>query len=186
MGAPPYIPLLQPDLEMDAEILELNMVDELNCWVLLVKRIQNLFWCREESQFESKRIVGKDHLKLNLGNRGIDAIAFGFGPHMNKMPEKIDVAYRIERNVFRGRENLQLLVEDIRAHEPPAAADPFSKLVGFKPFKGLYRNRCNPFPAVVSNMSGNLSKIPNNAEPAEDLQYVPGHIDFPPIKPTTR
>ena len=119
MGAPPYIPLLQPDLEMDAEILELNMVDELSHLGPFGQKNPEPLLVSRGVSIRDKRIVGKDHLKLNLGNRGIDAIAFGFGPHMNKMPEKIDVAYRIERNVFRGRENLQLMVEDIRAHEPP-------------------------------------------------------------------
>ena len=119
MGSPPYIPLLQPDFEMDAETLELNMVDELNHLGPFGQKNPEPLLVSRGVSIRDKRIVGKDHLKLNLGDRGIDAIAFGFGPYMNKMPEKIDVAYRIERNVFRGRENLQLMVEDIRAHQPP-------------------------------------------------------------------
>ena len=124
LGAPPFIPELKPDYEMNAESLELQMVDELaklgpfgqkNPEPLLVSRGVSI---------KDRRIVGKDHLKLNLGDHGIDAIAFGFGPYLNKMPEKIDVAYRIERNVFRGRENLQLMVEDIRAHEPETTQTP--------------------------------------------------------------
>jgi len=124
LGEPPFIPELKPDYEMNAESLELQMVDELaklgpfgqkNPEPLLVSRGVSI---------RDRRIVGKDHLKLNLGDQGIDAIAFGFGPYLNKMPEKIDVAYRIERNVFRGRENLQLMVEDIRAHEPETTQAP--------------------------------------------------------------
>ncbi|MBT6178027.1 MAG: single-stranded-DNA-specific exonuclease RecJ [Deltaproteobacteria bacterium] len=121
IGAPPYIPVLQPDLEMDAETLELQMVDELAALGPFGQKNPEPLLVSRGVSIRDRRIVGKDHLKLNLGERGIDAIAFGFGPYMNKMPEKIDVAYRIERNVFRGRENLQLMVEDIRPHEtqPP-------------------------------------------------------------------
>ena len=111
---------------MDAETLELQMVDDLAALGPFGQKNPEPLLVSRGVSIRDRRIVGKDHLKLNLGERGIDAIAFGFGPYMNKMPEKIDVAYRIERNVFRGRENLQLMVEDIRPHETQA---PEPKLV---------------------------------------------------------
>ena len=116
IGAPPYVPVLQPDLEMDADNLGLEMVDELASLGPFGQQNPEPLLVSRGVSIREKRIVGKDHLKLNLGHSGVDAIAFGFGPHMNKMSEKIDVAYRIERNVYRGRENLQLMVEDIREH----------------------------------------------------------------------
>lgn len=67
------------------------------------------------------RVVGKEgsHLKLNLraGGRFYDAIAFRQGYWMEDLPERIDLAYRFEINVFNGRSSLQLNVKDIKAAE---------------------------------------------------------------------
>ena len=62
----------------------------------------------------SKRIVGQKHLKLSIGSEGHDAIAFGFGEHLNTLGNYVDAVFRIERNVYRGKESLQLKIEDLR------------------------------------------------------------------------
>ena len=62
-----------------------------------------------------KRIVGETHLKLRLGDEAHDAIAFGMGHLAEDLPNVLDVAYRLEANIFRGRESLQLMIEDMRA-----------------------------------------------------------------------
>ncbi len=67
---------------------------------------------------ESARTVGKEgkHLKLKL-KPGFDAIAFQQGHWAADMPERIDIAYRIEENVYMGRVNVQLNIKDIKASE---------------------------------------------------------------------
>ncbi|MEE4194671.1 MAG: DHHA1 domain-containing protein, partial [Anaerolineae bacterium] len=65
------------------------------------------------------RGVGRDgsHLKLTLqaGSNTFDAIAFRQGYWLADMPERIDLAYRFEMNVFNGRSTLQLNVKEIKA-----------------------------------------------------------------------
>ncbi len=54
------------------------------------------------------------HLKFKAD--GIDAIAFGKGDmmHVLNQGDLIDVAFYLDINVFRGQENLQLMVQDIK------------------------------------------------------------------------
>ena len=66
----------------------------------------------------SKRIVGQNHLKLSLqapdSNFEIDAIAFNVTDE--KWPAHVrqaNIAYRLDVNVFRGNQNLQLMVDHI-------------------------------------------------------------------------
>lgn len=64
------------------------------------------------------RKVGKEnnHLKLTITDGRIlyDAVAFRQGHWADDMPERIDILYSFEKNVFNGRENLQLNVKDLR------------------------------------------------------------------------
>jgi len=67
----------------------------------------------------SKRTVGQGgrHLKLTVRQAGkvFDAIAFGFGERAGGLPDRLELAYRLERNEFRGVETLQLNVQDLRS-----------------------------------------------------------------------
>jgi single-stranded-DNA-specific exonuclease len=65
------------------------------------------------------RTVGKEghHLKLKLARVGqppLDAIGFGLGDWMDRIPERIDVAYQLEINEWNGNRSLQLNMQDIR------------------------------------------------------------------------
>ncbi len=68
---------------------------------------------------ESQRIVGEKHLKMTLcpaaGSRSVDAIAFNVDPRSwpNEAVREVDIAYRLDVNEFRGRRNVQLIVEQI-------------------------------------------------------------------------
>jgi single-stranded-DNA-specific exonuclease len=70
------------------------------------------------------RAVGKEkrHLKLTLddGNGTWDAIAFRQGEWAGKLPDRIDVVYRLEVNEWNNQRQLQLNVQDIRPTEDPA------------------------------------------------------------------
>ncbi len=65
-------------------------------------------------EIQDVRAVGNDkHLKIKLS--GIDGIAFGKGSlaKILKVGQLVDVAYYFEKNVFNGRENLQMKVVDL-------------------------------------------------------------------------
>ena len=67
------------------------------------------------------RIVGNNHLKLNLAQDentryGIDGIAFQMGQYHPFIRRKIpfDICYTLEENTFNGKTSLQLNVKDIK------------------------------------------------------------------------
>lgn len=66
----------------------------------------------------SARSVGSDarHLKLTVTDGRIvyDAIGFGMGEWLERMPKAIDLLYRFETNEFNGRTSLQLNVRDLK------------------------------------------------------------------------
>lgn len=68
-----------------------------------------------------QRLVGKHHLKLQLlhedGGEALDAIAFNvdLATWPNQRVRRVHVAYKLDINVFRNRERLQLLVTALSA-----------------------------------------------------------------------
>jgi single-stranded-DNA-specific exonuclease len=64
------------------------------------------------------RKIGKEsqHLRLTVSDGRItfDAVAFRQGLWADQMPKTVDLAYVFEKNVYNGRESLQLNVRDIR------------------------------------------------------------------------
>ena len=67
-----------------------------------------------------QRLVGQKHLKMVLKSDGaneVDAIAFNVDLESwpNAMVKRVHIAYRLDINVFRGQETVQLIVEQIEA-----------------------------------------------------------------------
>ena len=69
------------------------------------------------------RIVGNNHLKLNLAEDettrfGMDGIAFQLGQFYPFISRRIpfDICYTIEENTFNGKTTIQLNVKDIKVH----------------------------------------------------------------------
>jgi single-stranded-DNA-specific exonuclease len=114
---------LMPSLEIDASLDFTELDDEL---MAFIDRLQpcgqaNPYPVFSTSAVEilSKRVVGKGgrHLKLTVRQSGrvLDAIAFGFGQQIGELPQRLEMAYRLERNEFRGVVSLQLNVQDLRS-----------------------------------------------------------------------
>lgn len=61
----------------------------------------------------------KKHLKMKVSDGTLtnDAIAFRLGDWADCMPEKIDLMYTCEKNVYQGRESFQLNVRDLKPSE---------------------------------------------------------------------
>ncbi|MFQ5942085.1 MAG: single-stranded-DNA-specific exonuclease RecJ [Anaerolineales bacterium] len=113
---------LRPRLEIDASVGFDELDDDL---MAFIDRLQPCGQANPDPVFAtagvevlSKRAVGQGgkHLKLTLRHTGriFDAIAFGFGDQSGKLPGRIDLAYRLERNEFRGVVSLQLNAQDFR------------------------------------------------------------------------
>lgn len=65
------------------------------------------------------RVVGRDHLKLCLGEDGytLDAIGFGMAARLAEVArpgQPLDVAYRLEENTWNGRTRVQARLADVR------------------------------------------------------------------------
>ncbi len=118
--------MLTPELEIDAE-LKLSEID----WKLfrIIKQfapfgpgnMSPLFITRSASDKGSARIVGNNHLKLDVVDaanprQSIPAIGFGLGEHFPDISRKIpfDLCYSIEENEYNGMVSLQLNVKDIK------------------------------------------------------------------------
>jgi single-stranded-DNA-specific exonuclease len=65
-----------------------------------------------------KRLVGrgKDHLKLTLEDEGVvfDAIGFRMGSRYEALPDRVEVAYRLQLNDYWDIPTLELTLVDIR------------------------------------------------------------------------
>ena len=73
------------------------------------------------------RAVGSErrHLKLYVADEAgepWDAIAFGQGHWADRLPPRVDLAYRLERNEWNGEVTLQLNVQDIRPYTSAGAS----------------------------------------------------------------
>jgi len=114
---------LMPSLAIDASLDFGELDDEL---MAFIDRLQpcgqaNPYPVFSTSGVEilSKRVVGKGgrHLKLTVRQSGkvFDAIAFGFGRQIGELSDRLEMAFRLERNEFRGAVSLQLNVQDLRS-----------------------------------------------------------------------
>jgi single-stranded-DNA-specific exonuclease len=73
-----------------------------------------------EFQLVDQRLVGQKHLKMVVKSKEgteIDAIAFNIDLKKwpNAMVKNVHIAYRLDINVFRGQESVQLIIEQIEA-----------------------------------------------------------------------
>ena len=121
LGAPPYVATVRLDLEIPARELSLGMVDELQRLAPFGQDNPEPMLVLRSLEVREKRIVGDNHLKVSLRSVTddvlFDGIGFGLGQLSEVLPARVDAAFRLERNVFRGRETVQLKLEDLRACE---------------------------------------------------------------------
>ncbi len=113
---------LRPALSVDAVLSFDQLNDDLMDFVEKLEPCGEgnpapVFTTREATVL-SKRAVGADrkHLKLALhhSDRVFDAIGFNLGERLPEISRTVDLAYRLERNEFRGIVSLQLVVEDLK------------------------------------------------------------------------
>lgn len=77
-----------------------------------------LFMSREVYLTESPRELKNHHLKLSMKQYDCWQDAMFFGAGERELPaQPWDIAFTINRNVFRGRTSLQVVIQDVRAHQ---------------------------------------------------------------------
>ena len=113
------LPRLYLDAEIDFPELSLNF---LNSYELLQPfgsaNLEPLFMTREVWLTEPPKELKNHHLKLSLKQKECWKSAMFFGAGQRTLPEQPwDIAFTINRNVFRGRTSLQIVIQDVRAHQ---------------------------------------------------------------------
>ncbi|MEM6731481.1 MAG: single-stranded-DNA-specific exonuclease RecJ, partial [Myxococcota bacterium] len=91
LGPPPYVAVVEPDLEVNDEELSLRMVQELSLLEPFGQENPEPLLMARRMRVREKRVVGGEHLKLSLGESGHDAIGFGLGAHADQVPDEVDV-----------------------------------------------------------------------------------------------
>ncbi|GAB4477706.1 MAG: single-stranded-DNA-specific exonuclease RecJ [Anaerolineae bacterium] len=116
---------LAPLLEIDAEISLRDITPDLMAALDRLEPTgegnpQPIFATRGVT-IRRRQVVGANgqHLKLRLEQDGAwkDAIAFRRGDQIENLPERVDIAYQLERDEWNGRQRIQLYARDIRPAE---------------------------------------------------------------------
>ena len=116
LGAPPFAPILRPDLEVTAAMLNLDTVGTVQRLAPFGQGNPEPLFVARGLPVTHKRLVGERHLKLRFGAHA-DGIAFGLGELLGELPSTVDVAFHLERNEWQGRVSVQMRVQDMRAAE---------------------------------------------------------------------
>jgi single-stranded-DNA-specific exonuclease len=120
LGDPPFVPSLRPDLEVEARLLDLDILHQLSRLEPFGQANPEPLLVSRNVPVRGKRVVGKSHLKLQLGDDRHAAIGFGLGDLAGHLPERVDVAFRLGRNAYGGNNSLELRIEDLRANMAPS------------------------------------------------------------------
>ena len=115
---------LKPKLKIDAEVTLAELTLELLDSYELLEPFGNsnpqpIFMSRRVMLTDAPRHIQGNHLKLSLrqGNHECDAMYFNGGSvHLPDPPW--DIAFTIDRNVWRGRTTLSMSIQDIRPAAP--------------------------------------------------------------------
>jgi single-stranded-DNA-specific exonuclease len=115
-GVPPN-PVLKIDSWLETDDLTIDMVDAIERLRPFGQGNATPVWACRDVVVEDTREVGDGHLKLNLlsGERAFKAI--GFNMFEREVPDRIDIAFELKRNVYRGTTSLELVLQDFRSSE---------------------------------------------------------------------
>lgn len=116
------LPRLHLDVEIDFELLSLEF---LKSYELLQpfgsSNPEPMFMSREVYLTEPPRELKNHHLKLSMKQKDCWREAMFFGAGERELPpQPWDIAFTINRNDFRGRTSLQIVIQDVRAHQKEA------------------------------------------------------------------
>jgi single-stranded-DNA-specific exonuclease len=121
LGGQELTPTLRVDVEVPPRELRPELLGYLDMLQPTGQENPDPLFVSRNLRVAYARTVGSEgqHLKMRLTDGWMtwDAIAFRQGHWMDEMPQRIDVAYHFERNVYNGQVNLQLNVRDIQASE---------------------------------------------------------------------
>lgn len=122
IGNEPLVPVLKADLELRGRHLNIESAKELYALCPFGTENAEPKFVVKNARVEKKTLMGSEgqHLRLQLSkdNAKITAVAFGFGKDCEiREGDSITVMAHLEVNSFRGIDNAQLRIIDIKAGE---------------------------------------------------------------------
>lgn len=120
------IPELRVDLELDIDAADSDLEKVLRHFEPFgMGNPSPVFVARKVRLGAAPEIVGRDGLKLRLATRhgNIEALGWGMADRAGEFrkEQEVDVAFRLERDEFRGEIRLQARIADIYPHQEAAA-----------------------------------------------------------------
>jgi single-stranded-DNA-specific exonuclease len=118
-------PALPVDIEVELSQMTWELQQELDQLEPCGYANPHPLFLSKNVRVRSQRAVGNTgkHLKLTVSDDHVawDAIAFQLGEWAGKLPDKVDIVYRLEVNEWNGRRHLQLNVQDVRSADDATA-----------------------------------------------------------------
>jgi single-stranded-DNA-specific exonuclease len=110
------VPKIEVDARLDLESITPRLLRELEMLPPFGCQNSQPIFSAGSLDVISSRVVGNDHLKLRLKQRGIvfDSIAFGRGDLHPLQGKSVDVLFHVGTNTWQGMESIQLVIVDLR------------------------------------------------------------------------
>jgi single-stranded-DNA-specific exonuclease len=116
-------PTMRADLELTLRELKPDILPDLEAIEPTGLTNPEALFVTRDLQVIRYRKIGTDsqHLRLTVSDGRIhfDAVAFRQGDWADNMPARVDLLYSFEKNVYMGRENLQLNIKDLKPGGSP-------------------------------------------------------------------
>lgn len=115
------VPIIKVDCEISSEDITIGLIDELKLFEPYgISNPLPLFLFKSLNIVDLKTVGAKcRHLKMKLDIKHItlDAIAFNMGYNINEYSKNgdIDIICSLDRNIWNGKESIQLVVKDMRS-----------------------------------------------------------------------
>jgi single-stranded-DNA-specific exonuclease len=118
LGGQELVPTLKADVEVAGRDLQPDLLRYLDLLQPTGQENPEATFITRGMRVMHRRTVGGEgqHLKMKVSDGWItwDAIAFRQGHQANALPERVDLLYTFERNVYNGQVSLQLNVRDLK------------------------------------------------------------------------
>jgi len=112
-------PKIEVDTKLGLESISLQLLQDIEMLLPFGhKNPQPIFWAGPVKVAFST-VVGNDHLKLTIKEKGIsfDCIAFGKAALHPLEGKLVDILFHVEINTWQGTESIQLVIVDLRINE---------------------------------------------------------------------
>lgn len=111
--------ILKIDIPIDFDLLTISLCEKLSLLAPFGMGNPEPVFLSENVRVEDVKLIGreKNHLKLKLSQNNsqkFDAVGFGMAENIPQKGEMLNIVYTLEKNVWEGRESVQLKLKDLK------------------------------------------------------------------------